>query len=63
MSKIKVVARLKIYEGKFDEFRALAAECRRIEQEKDQGTLQYDWFLMKIKMNVWCWNGIKTQMP
>ena len=44
MSEIKVVARLKIHKGKFDEFKALAAECRRIVKEKDQGTLQYDWF-------------------
>jgi quinol monooxygenase YgiN len=45
MSDIKVVARLKIHEGRLDEFKGLAEECRKIVQEKDQGTLQYDWFL------------------
>ena len=45
MTELKVVARLKIHDGKLDDFNALAAECRRIVKEKDQGTLQYDWFL------------------
>ena len=45
MSELKVVARLKIHEGKFDEFKVIAQECREIVKEKDQGTLQYDWFL------------------
>jgi hypothetical protein len=42
-----VVARLKIHKSKLDEFKGLAAECKRIVEEKDKGTLQYDWFLNK----------------
>ena len=45
ISELKVVARLKIHEGKLDEFKALSKECQSIVKEKDQGTLQYEWFL------------------
>jgi quinol monooxygenase YgiN len=45
MTKLKVVARLKIHDGKLEAFKGLANECIRIVKEKDQGTLQYDWFL------------------
>ncbi|MBS1253060.1 MAG: hypothetical protein MAG451_02105 [Anaerolineales bacterium] len=45
MSKLQVSARLKIHEGKLDEFKQVAAECVSVVKEKDPGTLQYDWFL------------------
>lgn len=45
MSNLHVVARFKIHDGKLDEFKAVAAECKRIVREKDKNTLQYEWFL------------------
>ena len=43
--ELQITARLKIHEGKLDEFKVLAAKCVQIVKEKDTGTLQYDWFL------------------
>ena len=45
MNEIQVTARLKIHQGKLEEFKAIAAECLKTVREKDSGTLQYDWFL------------------
>ncbi len=45
MSEIQLTARGAIHEGKFEEFKVLAAECARLVRERDSGTLQYDWFL------------------
>ena len=45
MKKIQVTARLKIHEGKFEEFKEWAKECMTSTKSKDTGTLQYDWFL------------------
>jgi len=44
MNNIQVTARLKIYDGKLEEFKKLAAEILSVIKEKDQNTLQYDWF-------------------
>lgn len=45
MSQFEVRARLKVREGKVDEFKRQAAEMMRQTREKDTGTLAYDWFL------------------
>ncbi len=44
MSEITGIARQKIHPGKLDEFKRLAAECMRVAREKDNGTLQYDFY-------------------
>ena len=45
MSRFEVRARLKVREGKLEEFKQQAAEMMRLTREKDTGTLAYDWFL------------------
>jgi quinol monooxygenase YgiN len=45
MSNFEVRARLKVREGKVEEFKRQAAELMRQTREKDTGTLAYDWFL------------------
>lgn len=45
MSQFEVRARLKVREGKLEEFKQQAAEMMRLTREKDTGTLAYDWFL------------------
>jgi quinol monooxygenase YgiN len=45
MSQFEVRARLKVREGKLEEFKEHAAEMMRQTREKDTGTLAYDWFL------------------
>ncbi len=45
MSNFEVRARLKVREGKLEEFKRQAAEMMRQTREKDSGTLAYDWFL------------------
>ena len=45
MSRFEVRARLKVREGKLEEFRRQAAEMMRQTREKDTETLAYDWFL------------------
>ena len=47
MNQLQVTARLKIHEGKLDEFKQLAAQCLMTVKEMDQDTLQYDWFFNK----------------
>jgi quinol monooxygenase YgiN len=44
MTEVTAIARLKIHEGKLEEFRRLAARCVHSVQTKDSGTLQYDYF-------------------
>ncbi len=44
MSELKVFARMKIHDGKLEEFRELARQCMRSVRENDCGTLQYDWY-------------------
>jgi quinol monooxygenase YgiN len=45
MSQFEVRARLKVREGKLEDFKRQAAEMMRLTREKDTGTLAYDWFL------------------
>jgi quinol monooxygenase YgiN len=45
MSQFEVRARLKVREGKLEQFKQQAAEMMRVTREKDTGTLAYDWFL------------------
>ena len=47
MSEFEVRARLKVREGKLEEFKRHAAEMMRQTREKDTRTLAYDWFLSK----------------
>jgi Antibiotic biosynthesis monooxygenase len=42
MSELQCVARLKIHDGKLDEFKRLAAKCAELVLTKDTGTLQYE---------------------
>ncbi len=44
MNEIQITARLKIHDGKLEQFEEAAAACVRSVREKDTGTLQYDWF-------------------
>jgi quinol monooxygenase YgiN len=45
MSELQSVARLKIHDGKLDEFKRLAAKCAELVRTKDTGTLQYEQYL------------------
>ena len=47
MSEFEVRARLKVREGKLEEFKRHAAEMMRQTREKDTRTIAYDWFLSK----------------
>jgi len=42
VSELHGIARVKIREGKLDEFKRLSAQCKDIVRTKDTGTLQYD---------------------
>lgn len=42
MSELQSVARLKIHDGKLDEFKRLVAKCADLVRTKDTGTLQYE---------------------
>lgn len=44
MSELQITARLKIHDGKLDQFKRLAKACVESTRAKDQGTLQYDWY-------------------
>ena len=44
MNELQITARLKIHDGKLDQFKTLARACMESTRAKDQGTLQYDWF-------------------
>ncbi len=45
MSMFEARARLKVRDGKLEEFKRQAAEIMRQTREKDTGTLAYDWYL------------------
>ena len=45
MEQLEVSARFKIHAGKLAEFKHIAAQCLKSVQDKDTGTLKYDWFL------------------
>jgi quinol monooxygenase YgiN len=49
LKELQVTARLKIRDGQFEAFKAAAKECLRSVVERDDGTLQYDWFLNEAK--------------
>lgn len=42
MSELQCIARLKIRDGKLDEFKRLSRKCAEIVRTKDTGTLQYE---------------------
>ena len=44
MNHLQVTARLKVHDGKLNEFKELAIQCFTAVKEKDTETLQYDWF-------------------
>ena len=44
MNEIQGLVRNRIHEGKFEEFKRLAAKCIDSVRTKDSWTLQYDWF-------------------
>jgi quinol monooxygenase YgiN len=44
MSELQGIARLKIHDGKLEEFKRLAVMCMESVRTRDSGTLQYDWF-------------------
>jgi len=47
MNELQGIARLKIHDGKLEEFKRLAAKCMESVRTKDTGTLQYDWFFSR----------------
>ena len=49
MSELLCIARLKIHDGKLDEFKHLAARCVELVRTKDTGTLQYDLYFNSEK--------------
>ena len=42
MSELQCVARLRIHDGRLDEFKRLVATCTEIVRTRDTGTLQYE---------------------
>lgn len=44
MSELQVVARLKIHDGRLDDFKHIAEKCMESVRTKDTGTLQYEFF-------------------
>jgi quinol monooxygenase YgiN len=42
MSEIQGIARLKIHDGKLEEFKRVASQFMRVARTKDTGTLQYE---------------------
>jgi hypothetical protein len=50
MSKLQCVARLKIHDGKLDEFKRLAAKCAELVRTKDTGTLQYELYFNRPRL-------------
>ena len=42
MSELQGIARIKLHEGKLEEFKRLSARCIEIVRTQDTGTLQYD---------------------
>jgi len=42
MDEIQGIARLKIHDGKLEEFKQIASQCMQVVRAKDTGTLQYE---------------------
>ena len=45
MTEIQGIGRLKIHDGKLEEFKRVASQFMQVVREKDAGTLQYELFL------------------
>jgi len=45
VSELMGIVRVKLHEGKLDEFKRLSAQCMEIVRTKDPGTLQYDTYI------------------
>jgi quinol monooxygenase YgiN len=45
VSELMGIVRVKLHEGKLDEFKRLSAQCMEIVRAKDPGTLQYDTYI------------------
>jgi quinol monooxygenase YgiN len=44
MKNIQITAKLKIHDGKVEEFKKIAAQCVSAVKANETGALQYDWF-------------------
>ena len=42
MNEIQGIARLKILDGKLEEFKRVASQCMQVARMKDTGTLRYE---------------------
>src|SRR5471032_1315107 len=47
MNEIQGIGRLKIHDGKLEEFKRVASQCMQVVRTKDTGTLQYEMNLNK----------------
>jgi quinol monooxygenase YgiN len=45
MTEIQGIARIKIHDGKLDEFKRVSAQCMDLVRTKDTGTVQYELYL------------------
>jgi quinol monooxygenase YgiN len=45
VSELMGIVRIKLHEGKLEEFKRLSAQCMEIVRSKDPGTLQYDTYI------------------
>jgi len=44
MNEIQGMARLKIHDGKLEEFKRVASQCMQVVRTNDTGTLQYEFY-------------------
>ena len=44
MSELQITVRLKVHDGKLEDFKQVAARCMDSVRDNDSGTLAYDWF-------------------
>lgn len=47
MSRLEVIAHMKVRPGQLDGFKEQVAELVRVAKEQDTGTLRWDWFLSR----------------
>src|SRR4029077_14614938 len=45
MNEIQGIGRLKIHDGKLEEFKRVASQCMQVVRTRDTGTLQYELYL------------------
>jgi len=50
MNELQCVARLKIRDGKLDDFKRLAVKCGELVRTKDTGTLQYELYFKSMRV-------------